>query len=171
MVSAAALHQVITTPRDRRRAHVRRRSFAILASLLREMPQVRFVGPDPMFRRLALEHGVDPVHIAPFEVLASSGPLTVVAALNTIWYSPPLMAKLKDAICNFDHIGRRCVVVPQRALERLNSADPSARARFVLELIATGPDPTVRFACTPGTFHDPSGCRATLLATGRHCHR
>lgn len=167
MLLAAQSDQSFSTRRNRRRMHVRRRAFSMLAELLRDADPINLIGPDRMFREVATQHGLEASSIAAYECYVRSGFVSFIGVLNAVWYDPPQVKRLQQTISRFSEMGGKAVVLPQRAIEGLSIAAAPDRLKVLAELIEFR-DETREHACAR-TFHVSSGCRATILATGRVC--
>lgn len=150
-----------------RKQRQRMRLQAKFKSLLASIPQLEVVGGDPYFQSLLDNLSKQPPSAIPVQVIAAGAPITIVGVPERIWMKPEPMSVLLKAKRSMLAQKRRCILVPQDAIQ----SNPPAAVKLA-QLYLQHPDAFVdlgRTTCPSQHLHDPIGCAAHMMVAGKPC--
>ena len=103
-------------PPRRRKKRQRQRLLSAFKLLAEGESRVTLLGEDPLFKALLLDLGGDPPTTASCQLLFDNVPITVVGIPDRLWTKPIPMGRLVRVRNRMEHLGRRCILLPQSAL-------------------------------------------------------
>lgn len=128
------------------------------------------IGADPLVTHFALSLGLEAASLATCQAMLDERPVTLVGVPSRHWFRPESMKLLLSLKTSMEKCGRRCVLLPERAIAMLSTRDvTSEKVRILIELIRDPVRMGVEMACCAKHGGDPVGCRAMQLLTGHDC--
>jgi hypothetical protein len=154
-----------------RKGRRQRKFHSSIVETLRGIEGITFLGKDRRAAEMLGRLGLPPRETTVCRVGIDGRVVHVIGVSNRIWHARDCQSLLDAALKQLKALGHRCATIPQRAVEALpHSGFTNSSTFFDLILHRACRDDVMDLEpCRFSPSHDPLGCYAVNISTGRSC--